>query len=183
MSYTSRIVETDIISACRAEVKGSIPLCGAEWVAGLLEGEGSFVLKEGKKPRVTCHMTDLDVLERLQNYAGGRIYKVKNPNPHKWKQSWVWTITDSDKVVVLMKDILPYMCSRRTEKILHLLDCYEQHLQAKNKKNIDREKRNKRIIQKYNEGLTVTKIAELENVSRQTASAVVNKNARSSSLV
>lgn len=36
----------------------------AAWVAGILEGEGTFHLKAGATPVVKCGMTDQDVIGR-----------------------------------------------------------------------------------------------------------------------
>jgi len=44
----------------------------AAWLAGILEGEGSFL--SGKSIAIQVTMTDLDVLERLQPITGlGRV--------------------------------------------------------------------------------------------------------------
>ncbi len=93
------------------------------WVAGLLEGEGSFLFKKsGEAPLVSCHMTDLDVLEKLQNLCGGKIYTVSKRKDH-WKQSWVWYVSHAN-AARLMKDVLPYMASRRSQKIKCLLEAW-----------------------------------------------------------
>ena len=52
------------------------------WVAGIMEGEGSFVMSNGYKngvcyryPRVIAGMTDQDVVARLASYFGTRELK------------------------------------------------------------------------------------------------------------
>lgn len=53
----------------------------AAWVAGLLEGEGSFV--SGRCVGITVTMTDLDVLQRLQAATGvGIINALKRRKPN-----------------------------------------------------------------------------------------------------
>lgn len=37
------------------------------WIAGILEGEGSFTVAAKIKPRITLNMTDKDIVERVRN--------------------------------------------------------------------------------------------------------------------
>jgi hypothetical protein len=71
-------------------------------------------------PRVSCQMTDLDVLEGLQEIFGGSIYRAHNPRPGSWKQSWVWNVVGV-RAARVMESILPLMKSRRTARIREVL--------------------------------------------------------------
>lgn len=92
------------------------------WAAGILEGEGSFNQKNSYAINISCNMTDLDVLEKLQRIFGGNIYTVKKRKEH-WKQSWVWSLNGKEALhtVIILK---PYMMSRRSTKIQYLLNNY-----------------------------------------------------------
>lgn len=95
------------------------------WLAGLLEGEGSFGIEKTKPPRrhilrVKIEMTDYDVLERVMEMApGGRIYKRKK-RKDRHKQSWEvkWTGVNAEN---LMCRIRSYMGLRRSAKIAQCL--------------------------------------------------------------
>ena len=59
------------------------------WLAGLLEGEGSFLKplpSEQLRPIVQVHMTDKDVMDHLARLLGTTVYQVK-PNVTT-KQHW-----------------------------------------------------------------------------------------------
>lgn len=94
------------------------------WLAGILEGEGCFMSKYNRLPRITCEMTDLDVIKKIQSLAGGKIYKPVKRKSH-WKQSWIWTDTNSEATYEFMKQIKPLMFSRRQMKITECLRNWE----------------------------------------------------------
>jgi hypothetical protein len=102
-----------------------------EWVAGLLEGEGSFYsVKPKQTVRIACSMTDLDVLEKLQSLTGcGSIFKLTKRQSH-WKDAWNWTITGR-QAVELMRELLPYMGARRSERIRELLAYWENRVDGR----------------------------------------------------
>ena len=95
-----------------------------EWVAGLLEGEGTFYrVSHSYSPHAACSMTDLDVLETLHNAVGvGSLRPIKKRQDH-WKDAWIWRAQGDDAVYV-MESIHPYMGIRRRQKIDELLDLW-----------------------------------------------------------
>lgn len=98
------------------------------WLAGLLEGEGSFMnctsRYKGRRyvyARVSIQMCDLDVMERVQKIFGTKIY-VLPPSDRKIrfittnKQMYrLWA--DGHKAQCLMKHLRPYMGLRRQGQI------------------------------------------------------------------
>jgi hypothetical protein len=101
------------------------------WVAGLLEGEGSFV-GEGRRTTVRAMMTDLDVLERLQQVVGcGHIYRVTSRAAHH-KQAYLWQVRREMEVAGLAASISPLLCERRRGQLakVGLLDGSVTVLQA-----------------------------------------------------
>jgi hypothetical protein len=96
------------------------------WLAGLLEGEGSFQCVQASKARpqsrhLTCTlgMTDEDVVRRAGVLMDAPSIYEQNPAPPRKK---VFIIGISGyKAERVMKLILPYMGIRRRDKILKVL--------------------------------------------------------------
>jgi len=97
------------------------------WLAGLVEGEGSFSWHAPRKHhkgqvRIQVSMTDLDVLQRAQSVAacghiqGPYVYKRKNGSPAK--PIWNWAVQKQGDVRDLMADLYPMMGARRQAKII-----------------------------------------------------------------
>lgn len=104
------------------------------WVAGLLEGEGCFTLgtkaggtRKARQLRLTCSMTDKDVILRLQTLVGGNVYlERRNKTRPQHKPLHVWSMTRRAQVVPLLEKILPHMGQRRTQRIVELLEYAQQ---------------------------------------------------------
>jgi hypothetical protein len=101
------------------------------WLAGILEGEGSFgesskVTKHHAKyryPRVRLAMCDQDIVERARDLTGPRKVSACNPNqPHYQIQYRL--IIEAGPAVDLMRAIRPYMGKRRGARIDGLLERY-----------------------------------------------------------
>jgi Holliday junction resolvase-like predicted endonuclease len=95
------------------------------WVAGLLEGEGSFMAgppSHPNQPGIVIEMTDLDVLQRLARILGVTRIKIRKTG---WKQSWR-VLVRSRKAADLMRLLRPWMGSRRQAQIDHALQNYNQ---------------------------------------------------------
>lgn len=98
------------------------------WLAGLLEGEGSFFARpwtrEGKYRvalTLTVNMTDLDVIERVATILGSRVYHLK-PKPDR-KPLFRTLVSGgyADKWMVLL---YPHMGKRRKRQIRKALHIY-----------------------------------------------------------
>ncbi len=82
------------------------------WLAGLLEGEGSFMKpmpSEPNRPRISLHMTDKDVIDRVNHlfnltYAHAKI----DPRNESWKTSYR-TVIRGKKAVSTMSRLYPLM--------------------------------------------------------------------------
>lgn len=91
------------------------------WVAGLLEGEGSFFLARNKergtlKSRISMQSTDKDVLERLHVTTGvGILYAVGEREGKK--PCWGWNLDRRADLVELANLLRPHMSIRRGEQI------------------------------------------------------------------
>jgi len=88
------------------------------WLAGLLEGEGSFDAHRGKYPRIRLAMTDRDVVGRAASLMDAKIRLALHPAPAK--ATWHTEISGT-RAAEIMRQILPHMGSRRSGKIADVL--------------------------------------------------------------
>ncbi len=107
----------------------SISSTELHWLAGILEGEGSFYV--GKTPngapriRIQCIMTDEDIIRRMHQITGiGNVTFKKQNNP-KWADTWCWSVTYSEDVATLAQTLKPLMGQRRNLQIDKLLKTHE----------------------------------------------------------
>lgn len=124
------------------------------WTVGLLEGEGCFMIANGNCPVVTCEMTDLDILEKLQELHGGHIIIQKKRKEH-YKQSWRWTIRWRAAADLMLK-ILPFMGERRQDKIQEVLVTYFE----KSSRNVELKAQKEEAVKRYLSGESLRTVAK-----------------------
>ncbi len=88
------------------------------WLAGLLEGEGTFDIHRGKYPRVRVGMTDRDVVGRVATLIGSKVTARYHKAPYQ--ATWHAEVT-GDKAQAVMAAILPFMGTRRSGRIATIL--------------------------------------------------------------
>lgn len=88
------------------------------WLAGLLEGEGTFDLHKGKYPRVRVSMTDRDVVGRAASLLGTGIRMSISTVGHK---ATYHAELSGARAAAVMLDLLPFMGARRSSKIAEVL--------------------------------------------------------------
>jgi hypothetical protein len=88
------------------------------WLAGLLEGEGTFDMHRGKYPRVRVGMTDRDIVGRAATLMGSRVTLRLHSAPAQ--ATWHAEVSGV-KAVQVMEAILPTMGSRRSGTIATIL--------------------------------------------------------------
>lgn len=119
-----------------------------DWVAGLLEGEGSFMAGPPSSPNlpvISCQMTDQDVLARLAKCLGGAtMVPVKASKPHH-KPSWR-VIVKGARAREVMSELHPLMGERRKGQIDKALASYDP-----NRRGLSSEQRVE-ITNRLNEG-------------------------------
>jgi LAGLIDADG endonuclease len=106
--------------------------CELAWVAGFLEGEGTFgcnarTSKENPGlpfPRVqmTADSTDEDVIRHLHQLADGR---VAGPYNTGHKPVWRWRLSRKAEIKVLCTALLPLMGRRRARQVTLILTAIE----------------------------------------------------------
>jgi hypothetical protein len=98
------------------------------WLAGLLEGEGSFTLEHRSrrkhlppKVRVSVATTDKDVAEKVASILGQKVqgpYDYTKPNGHLGnKQTYRVQEQSVPKAIGLMFTLYPLMSKRRQNRI------------------------------------------------------------------
>lgn len=106
-------------------------LTDAAWLAGFFDGEGSLVLsnsgRDGKNAGVitipnTCYKS-LQKCLRITG-AGSIITKNMLPKPKSRKQLWVWQIRSQRNVVSTLKQMAPYLITKK-EKADRFLSFWE----------------------------------------------------------
>lgn len=105
------------------------------WLVGLLEGEGSFRLKQTGFPKnkyyypvVEVNMIDEDIIRKLVSVSGlGKIYGPFNYDKRfSTKPLWRWFVNKKDEAELLMKKVYPLMGIRRKKQIEDTLARYKE---------------------------------------------------------
>ncbi len=142
------------------------------WAAGLLEGEGSFLLKRKATPVVMAQMTDLDVLEAIQYIFNGNIWTATTTQAHH-KPSWRWQTTGGFHGATVMRAVRPFMLARRGARIDECLATWDRVVDAAARQRMQRLERDREILRRYNSGETITSIATSVGLSRNTVQVFV----------
>jgi hypothetical protein len=99
------------------------------WLAGLLEGEGSFGMAKGS-PLIQIGMSDLDVITRAANLMGApkpSVYELKGNKlwqPH-WKAT-CRTVLHGARAIGWMFTLYPFLGERRRETIRNVIDGWKK---------------------------------------------------------
>lgn len=101
------------------------------WLAGLLEGEGSFRMltnrasngKSYRYPHITVNMTDRDVIERAAQMFGTGVYDL--PRYIDGRKLQYRAQAQGTKAAALMRQLRPWMGQRRGAKIDEVLAEYD----------------------------------------------------------
>jgi hypothetical protein len=109
------------------------------WVAGFLEGEGSFCTRMSARGKLRVYIgansTDSDVLQHLTRLVPGS--RVRGPySPVKSlgvKPLWCWSLCARLLVVDLAEQLRPMMGVRRQAQIDALLTCHAAHAMERNR--------------------------------------------------
>jgi hypothetical protein len=94
------------------------------YVAALLEGEGSFYANKAKETTRICisaMMGDLEPLKRLQAFCGGHIYGPTIARSKNHTPMFQWSLTTKNDCFALVKQLYKLMSPRRQRQIRNLL--------------------------------------------------------------
>jgi len=99
--------------------------CDVAWLAGILEGEGSWVRKGKDRVSVQVAMTDRDIVYRLRKITGvGNIFGPYKREAHH-KELWVWSVGAINHARDVTDKVLPYLGQRRKAKAVKLFGTWE----------------------------------------------------------
>jgi hypothetical protein len=148
----------------RPPVQGSPALF---WLAGVLEGEGSFlrpIPSDPRRPIISCRMTDRDAVERVAAVFGTTV-QANNKGRHRTEFA---AVVKGARAVELMGVLRPMMSCRRQDAIGEAVRDYEppwRNLTFPDIQAICRSRAN---------GTTISSLARNYGVSRPTIRSVVN---------
>ena len=131
------------------------------WLAGLLEGEGSFTKPPpSKKNKIAIHleMTDRDIVEKAARIMSASVYCPKRRE--KYKQSYRFNLSHA-KAFYWMTLLFPLMGSRRQQRIK---ECLEEYNPIKYDYNLP----SKEELIKLNETLSLRQIAKQFGCAHET---------------
>jgi hypothetical protein len=103
----------------------SLEACERAWLAGLLEGEGSFIANHGARhsyPLIKVEMCDQEIIERAARLLDTRVWVVP-PGTEGWRPTYVAKIA-GHRAAEWMRAVRPYMGFRRTAAIDAALSAY-----------------------------------------------------------
>ena len=137
------------------------------WLAGLLEGEGSFMKGVPSKPNspiISCQMTDEDIIERVANLFSVSYCKrkVSEKNP-KWNDLYS-VMLRGKRAVAIMQKLKPLMVKRRRLQIEAAIDDFNPDgmpikLTRNDVKNIKKMLANKISHQKIADQFNISRVA------------------------
>lgn len=94
--------------------------CDLYWLAGLLEGEGSFLApppSSPNRPRISLQMTDRDVVDRAARMMGvAYVYVSGDRRNANWKRYYM-VVLRGRRAARLMRMLRPLMGARRQVQI------------------------------------------------------------------
>jgi hypothetical protein len=101
------------------------------WLAGYLEGEGSFTSgppSAPNQPRIQMTTTDKDIADRVGSLLGIKPQpsRLDKRNP-KWKRAYI-VIKRGKAAVVLMRELYPMMGNRRQGQIDKAISSHRSHV-------------------------------------------------------
>src|SRR4029077_13169376 len=105
------------------DVKEPLNLKELYWLAGFLEGEGTFYwVKRGQRPLITAVQVQKQPLERIKATFGGAIRLRKRPSNSRNNQDcYTWTLYNKN-AVSLMMTLYCLMSHKRQGQIKKVLD-------------------------------------------------------------
>jgi hypothetical protein len=102
------------------------------WLAGLLEGEGTFDAHRGKYPRIRLAMTDRDVVGRAASLMGCRIRLSLKRAPAA--STWHAELS-GPRAAAIMAELLPYLGTRRSGRMADVIAIHHYRTAAESSKS------------------------------------------------
>lgn len=141
------------------------------WLAGLLEGEGSFCKPAPSSkgaPFISLQMTDEDVVAKVSQIFGVKYHQTKKKKQHH-KQCFI-VVKTGFEAIEIMKEIKPLMSQRRQQQIENAINS-----STVQKRKIVSQKNIEEIYKLAKAGLKQTQIASKMKFRRETINRILNK--------
>lgn len=100
--------------------------CSTSWLAGLLEGEGTFGIQRSDGnayPVIQLEMAEADVVHRAALLLGAASVQTCAPRRHNWSTSYKAVIS-GERAARWMRELLPLMGRRRSDAMIGALAAY-----------------------------------------------------------
>lgn len=136
-------------------------ICDRYWLAGILEGEGCIYYTSGHL-RVSCEMTDQDVVERVAKILGTTV-SCSKARREGWKDTYRCSIS-GDKAVLILSEIYQIMGTRRQSKITEVIGEWNDR-SARRQKRYDKEA----VINDFNSGISISDAIKKYGFGKTTA--------------
>jgi hypothetical protein len=141
------------------------------WLAGYLEGEGSFLKgspSSPNSPAISVCSTDEDVIKHVAYIFGVKYFKCSSKTRKQYYKP-VWTVHKKGrKAVCIMELIFPYMSIRRQQQIKNAINSYK----CKQKKLFPEEKAKIKELAMTN--MNQKEIATMFGISREWVNKIKN---------
>jgi hypothetical protein len=92
------------------------------WLAGLMEGEGTFIMTSGRSPTMTIQMNDKDVITRVAELTRGPVY---GPYWYKRNNGVFRTSIHGQHAIGWMMTLYSQLGERRRAKIREVLATWQ----------------------------------------------------------
>jgi hypothetical protein len=151
----------------------SIPQCNVEktdptmtenekyWLAGILEGEGSFMEgppSDPNRPRISVQMSDKDIIERVADLFGVKYIHECEGSQENWSTTYQIEVRGKS-AIELMRLLKPIMGNRRSRQIEDAIASHNKHYGTESRSDYSEERvrRAWELIQKGERLIDVSK--------------------------
>jgi len=154
----------------------SMLLVDLHWLAGLLEGEGSFIVgppSARNQPRISISMTDEDVILRVAKLFGvAHVHGRRATGKAHWKPAFQVQLRGR-RGVELMRELRPLMGERRREQIDRAVASYVETNRGSNCRKLT-ENQVIEARKRRQKGETILRLAAEYGVARNTLRKAIN---------
>ena len=134
-----------------------------DYIAGFVDGEGSILIPQNKRVKISIYNTNRESLEEIKNFIGYGTIRFVDRNPGKWKPSGIYSITNSRKIILPILEELKDRCIIKKEKINEAIEFIKEKKWYRDK-YVDIQ-----LIKKLrNEGKSYREIAKTMNIAHET---------------
>lgn len=133
------------------------------YIAGFVDGEGTFAKNGETDYRIAIPQTNEEVLQLIKFFSGvGNIYKVKKRKKH-WKESWTYSVARQEDVLIFLEKIYPHLIVKK-DLARKLIPIVEKIVSIQRKRKLDLQKNIKTSKFLREKGLSYRAIGKKLNI-------------------